>query len=73
MHGGVAAYHLRMSESRKGWRGETAMWFALTTEERRFLAGVLGLALLGLAARYAHLKREPPAPYTPPAAAEESP
>lgn len=49
------------------------MWFALTPEERRFLAGILGLALLGLAARYVHLKREPPAPYTPPAATEEGP
>jgi hypothetical protein len=41
-------------------------WFDLAPGERRFLAGVLAIALVGLAARYLHLKHESPQPYAPP-------
>lgn len=61
-----------MSDTRKAVRG-VAMWFALTPEEQRFLAAVLALALLGLGARYWHLKHERPDPYAPPEAAQENP
>jgi len=38
-------------------------WFALTPQERRYLAGVLAIAVVGLAARYIHLRTEKPEPY----------
>lgn len=63
-----------VNRTHQGWRGELSRWFALTPEERRFVGGILGLALLGLAARYWHLKRERPAPYElPTASAGETP
>ncbi len=37
----------------------------LTLEERRLLLGILAIAMLGLAARYLHLRGEQPAPYQP--------
>ena len=39
--------------------------FTLTREEQIFLAGVLAIALVGMAARYWHLKQEKPEPYQP--------
>ena len=39
--------------------------FTLTHEERLFLAGVLAIAVVGIAARYWHLKQEKPEPYQP--------
>ena len=40
--------------------------FALTREEKLLLATVLGVALVGLVARYVHLRGLKPEPYTPP-------
>ena len=37
-------------------------WFALTREEQWLVAGVLGLALIGLTARYLHLRNVQPVP-----------
>ena len=37
-------------------------WFALTREEQWLVAGVLGLALIGLTARYLHLRNVQPDP-----------
>jgi len=39
--------------------------FTLTREEQVFLAGVLAIAIVGIAARYWHLKQEKPEPYQP--------
>jgi len=41
-------------------------WFLLTRDERRFLAGILLIFLLGLTARTLHLRREKMEAYTPP-------
>jgi hypothetical protein len=38
-------------------------WFALTVAERWFIGGILAIALVGITARYVHLKREHAAPY----------
>jgi hypothetical protein len=59
----------------KGLRDLWDRWFGLTAEEKRFLAGLLAIALTGLVARYVHLRREAAEPYQPagappPAAAE---
>jgi hypothetical protein len=40
-------------------------WFDLAPGERGFLAGVLAIALVGLVARYLHLRHETPQPYSP--------
>jgi hypothetical protein len=40
-------------------------WFDLAPGERGALAGILAIALVGLVARYLHLKREAPEPYQP--------
>ncbi len=40
-------------------------WFDLAPDERRFLAGILAIAVIGLTARYLHLRKEKPAPYPP--------
>lgn len=53
----------------KGRRGGLRLWFALTSEERVFLAGILLIALIGLTARYLYLRGQRPEPYTPPPAA----
>jgi hypothetical protein len=42
-------------------------WFILTVEERWFVAGVLAIFLIGLAARHTHLKRMEATPVPPPA------
>ncbi|MFH0879361.1 MAG: hypothetical protein V2A34_06575 [Lentisphaerota bacterium] len=50
------------------WRqigGRVATWFDLTQEERRFFLGVLAIALIGLVARFIHLKGEKPENYQP--------
>ena len=39
--------------------------FTLTREEQVFLAGVLAIALVGIAARYWHLRHEKPEAYQP--------
>ena len=40
-------------------------WFALTVQERWFIAGILAIVLVGLAARWAHLRGERPVAYQP--------
>ncbi|MBN1268338.1 MAG: hypothetical protein JXB04_02025 [Kiritimatiellae bacterium] len=40
-------------------------WFALTEQERWFIAGILLIALVGITARYFHLKGEKAEPYEP--------
>jgi hypothetical protein len=40
-------------------------WFALTAEERLFIAGLLTIILIGLAWRHAHLKGERAEVYDP--------
>ncbi len=40
-------------------------WFFLTYHERLFLAGILVILLIGIVARYFHLKGENPNPYNP--------
>ena len=39
--------------------------FELTAEERLFVLGLLAIVLVGLAARYAHLRRQRAESYTP--------
>ena len=43
-------------------------WFSMTPDERLVIAGVLTIALVGLSARYWHLKHLKPEPYEPPEA-----
>lgn len=62
-----------MRDSPDNTRGAARLWFALTGEERLFLAGVLALALLGLTARYLHLRGQRAEPVAPPAAEETLP
>lgn len=50
-----------------------AAWFALTREEQWLVAGILGLALLGLTARYRHLRQEQPDPVAVPALSNPAP
>ena len=52
--------------SRSPWHS----WFGLTREERWLVAGILGLALLGLCARSIHRRQQTPEPVTAPAALE---
>ena len=40
-------------------------WFDLAPGERKFIAGVLAIALVGIVARYLYLKGEKPQPYQP--------
>ncbi|MFH0953364.1 MAG: hypothetical protein V1873_03445 [Verrucomicrobiota bacterium] len=40
-------------------------WFDLTADERKFVAGILVIAVIGLAARYFHLKNQKAEPYQP--------
>jgi hypothetical protein len=40
-------------------------WFDLAPGERKALAGILAIALVGLMARYLHLRHESPEPYQP--------
>lgn len=42
------------------------MWFATTPQERALLFGILAIALLGLTARYVHLRAREPVPVNPP-------
>lgn len=37
-------------------------WFSLSRKEQWFIAGILALFLLGLAARHLHLRRQHPDP-----------
>ena len=48
-------------------RGWWTAWFGLTPEERWLVFGVLALALVGLTARYLHLRGQKPEPVPPPA------
>lgn len=63
-------YHRAMKEGRRFF---TTAWFALTKEERWLLAGVLGLALLGLTARYLHLRGQTAEPIVPPGLSQAEP
>ena len=40
-------------------------WFDLAPDERKFVAGILAIALVGLVARYVHLKNQKPEPTAP--------
>lgn len=40
-------------------------WFGLAPDERKFVAGILAIALVGLVARYVHLKNQKPEPIAP--------
>lgn len=40
-------------------------WLLLTGSERLWLAGILAILLVGVAARWWHLTRERPDPYVP--------
>ena len=40
-------------------------WFDLAPDERKFVAGILAIALVGLVARYVHLKNQKPEPVVP--------
>ena len=51
------------------WR----LWFALTAEERGFLAGIIAIALVGLTARYLHLRAQEAAPVAAPTVEEAHP
>lgn len=44
--------------------------FGMTREEKRMLALILFVALVGLVARYWHLKHRKPEPFIPPAPSE---
>jgi len=50
------------------WRGLAKAWFYLTPNERLAIAVILGLLLLGLGARWWHLRREKSEPISPPVA-----
>ena len=54
-------------------RSQWSSWFGLTREERWLVAGILGLALLGLCARSIHRRQQTPEPVTAPAALELPP
>lgn len=62
-----------MSGSVRPSRGLWKLWFALTAEERGFLAGILAIALVGLTARYLHLRAQEAATVDAPAAVEATP
>ena len=40
-------------------------WFSLAPDERKIIAGILAIALLGLVARYVHLRSQHPDPIQP--------
>jgi len=40
-------------------------WFDLAPDERKFMAGILAIALVGLVARYVHLRNQKPDPAAP--------
>ena len=40
-------------------------WFDLAPDERKFMAGILAIALVGLWARYVHLKNQKPEAIAP--------
>ncbi|HPF98668.1 MAG TPA: hypothetical protein PLE77_01270 [Kiritimatiellia bacterium] len=40
-------------------------WFMLTADERKVLAGIVAIVLVGLIARHLHLRNERPEPYQP--------
>jgi hypothetical protein len=40
-------------------------WFDLAPDERKFVAGILAIAVVGLVARYVHLKNQKPEPVSP--------
>jgi hypothetical protein len=59
--------------AKKGdWLKTVKPWFILTTEERLFVAGIVGILLIGLIARYAYLAGQQAEPYEP-AAGQTSP
>ena len=45
--------------------GGLRSWFMLTADERKVLAGIIAVVLVGLIARYLHLRNERPVPYQP--------
>ena len=44
---------------------ELRAWFDLAPDERKFVAGILAIALVGLVARYIHLKNQKPEAIVP--------
>lgn len=40
-------------------------WFDLAPDERKIIAGILAIALVGLVARYVYLKNQKPEPMAP--------
>ena len=40
-------------------------WFSLAPDERKMIAGILVIALIGLVARYVHLRNQRPDPIQP--------
>ena len=51
----------------KGLRDFVRRHFSLTGEEVRLVALIVGIALVGLAARYLYLRNRPAGVYAPPA------
>lgn len=49
------------------WR----LWFHLTHDERKLVVFILALFLVGLTARYIHLRQQQPDPVEPPPRATE--
>ncbi len=48
-------------------------WFMLTADEKKVLAGIAAIVLVGLAARYLHLRNEQPEPYQPAGLEQDAP
>ena len=57
---------MRLARKKSGvdlsWLGA---WFDLSPDERKFVAGILAIALVGLVARYVHLKNQKPEAIVP--------
>ena len=51
----------------KGFRDFVRRHFSLTGEEVRLVALIVGIALVGMAARYVYLRNRPAGVYAPPA------
>lgn len=56
---------MRAAWDRKIRAAGLRLWFGLNTEERLLVAGLLAVILVGLAARYHHLRRQQADPYRP--------
>lgn len=56
------AWFIRKDRFETGW---LRAWFLLTRDERRFVAAIVLIFLIGLTARYLHLRSEKAEAYTP--------